>query len=317
MTEIILQTRKVLAAEDGTRKFLFELGDGNRIETVFMQHPYGGSVCVTSQAGCSMGCVFCASGLQKKIRNLLPEEMLEQVFSVQRILKEQNLTHVVVMGTGEPFDNFENVMDFCDKITSQPFLDQYFKVNTFPGRTPEDSFSALAPRRITVSTCGLIPQIYAFAETPKRYNLAISLHAPEDELRGRLMPVNRKYRMEELIRAASDYCEKTRRRVTFEYILLRGINDSDAHAASLARILSGQEGFYVNLIPYNPVEGLPFQGTEKNRTLAFYDVLMKQGIRATLRKERGTDIAAACGQLKALYGRSGKEAGSGTAASSI
>ena len=273
-----------------------------RIETVYMDHPYGGSVCVSSQAGCNMGCAFCASGLRKKKRDLLAKEILAQVFSAARFLEKnagqgKKITHAVVMGTGEPFDNYENVLTFCDKITDPRFLRQYFKVSTLEN-SEDFVFDALAPRHITVSTCGLVPKILEFAKTPKRYHLAISLHAPDDELRNRLMPVNRKYPVSALIEAADAYCRLTKKRVTFEYILLKGINDSYTQAKALGALLSGNENFYVNLIPYNAVSEFGFQGTEKPKALEFYDVLMKSGVKATLRKERGADIKAACGQLR-------------------
>lgn len=285
-----LITTEVQKSEDGTRKFLFKLEDGNVIETVFMQLPYGGSVCVSSQAGCSMGCAFCASGLLKKVRDLSSEEILGQVLSVRKYLNKEEpeaaaITHAVVMGTGEPFDNYSNVLEFCDRI-SDP-------------RLPE----AIAPRHITVSTCGFVPKILKFAETENRYNLAISLHAANDQLRSRLMPINRKYPLSELLGAAEEYCRKTKRRITFEYILLKGINDSMEDAEELSVLLRPSELFYVNLIPYNPVGEFGFQGSEKGTALAFYDVLMRNGVKATLRKERGADISAACGQLRLKAGK--------------
>lgn len=281
----MLETVKVLTSKDGTQKYLFRLHDGNLIETVLMKHPYGNSVCVTSQAGCNMGCAFCASGLLKKERDLTAEEMLLQVQCAQEIFTQSSegsssdrsdrITHVVVMGTGEPFDNYEGVIRFCSLISNE-----------------------VAPRHITVSTCGIVPKIYAFSETEKRYNLAISLHAPDNELRSRLMPVNQKYPLEELIAAAEDYCSRTKRRITFEYLLLAGVNDTEKDALKLASLLKGNESFYVNLIPYNAVSEFGFQGSSKDAALAFYDVLMKNKVKATLRKERGTDISAACGQLR-------------------
>ena len=218
--------------------------------------------------------------------------------------KEQTgLTHVVVMGTGEPFENYEEVIRFCDMVSDEKALKLHPDAE---GRI----LKAIAPRHITVSTCGIIPKIAAFAETKKRYNLAISLHAPDDEIRSRLMPINRKYGIVELIRAAGDYSRKTGRRVTLEYILLDGINDSPDCAEKLALLLKDNKtGFYVNLIPYNSVREFGFRGTEKTKALQFYDILMKNGIRATLRKERGTDIAAACGQLRAARQGQGERNG--------
>lgn len=281
----MLKTEKVLTSKDGTQKYLFRLDDGNQIETVLMKHPYGNSVCVSSQAGCNMGCAFCASGLLKKVRDLTAEEMLLQVQCAQEICTQSlsdsssdssgRITHIVVMGTGEPFDNYEEVLRFCNRISTE-----------------------VAPRHITVSTCGIVPKIRAFSETEKRYNLAISLHAPDNELRSRLMPVNKTYPVEEVIAAADEYCKKTRRRITFEYLLLEGVNDTEKDALKLASLLKDNESFYVNLIPYNAVSEFGFQGSSKDAALSFYDILMKNGVKATLRKERGTDISAACGQLR-------------------
>lgn len=286
-----LQT--IQTSEDGTKKFLTRLDDGNLIETVLMIHPYGNSVCVTSQAGCNMGCAFCASGLLKKVRDLTAEEMLIQVQFAQEILTQSltdsnpngsgSITHIVIMGTGEPFDNYEEVIRFCNLISGEKEL---------------TTLSPVAPRHITVSTCGIIPKIAAFAETEKRFNLAISLHAPNNELRNKLMPVNKKYPLEELIPAAKDYCRKTKRRITFEYLLLDGINDKETDALQLASLLKDSESFYVNLIPYNTVSELGLMGSSKETALSFYDILMKNGVKATLRKERGSDIDAACGQLR-------------------
>lgn len=299
MAELI--TKQMQISQDGTQKFLLQLADGHLIETVLMRHPYGNSVCVTSQAGCSMGCAFCASGLLKKVRNLSAREMLLQVQTAQEALQNDCpasveaappcITHAVVMGTGEPFDNYEEVLSFCD------VLSDFSKE-----RSASFSVPPVAPRHITVSTCGIIPQIYAFAETEKRYQLAISLHAATNELRSRLMPINRKYPLEELLQAAAFYCTATKKRITFEYLLLKGVNDTKKDALTLAHLLSeyaiNADSFYVNLIPFNPVSELGLLGSSKEQALAFYDTLMQCGIKATLRKERGSDITAACGQLR-------------------
>lgn len=278
----MLEILNVQTAEDGTEKFLFRLEDGIGIETVLMSHPYGLSVCVSSQAGCNMGCAFCASGLQRKLRNLSAEEMEEQVRSVLSC-RGIPISHAVVMGTGEPFDNFDQVIRFCDLISDQ--------------RSRKD---AIPPRHITVSTCGIIPGILRFADTEKRYHLAVSLHAPNDRIRDLIMPVNRKYPIRDLLRAAENYSEKTRRRVTFEYLLLKDLNDKEEHAKELADLLHSYPNLqaYVNLIPVNPVPETGFCGSSKETALRFYDILMKNRIRSTLRKERGKDIAAACGQLR-------------------
>lgn len=326
----MIKEKKRQESNDGTVKFLFELADGNRVETVLMRHPYGNSVCVSSQAGCSMGCVFCASGFVKKDRNLKAEEMLDQVMAADVFLKQdktdpapdhgksEKVTHVVVMGTGEPFDNFDEVIRFCDMVSDEKKIENFISCAAADGHGKSTDhqqkikyiMESVVPRHITVSTCGLVPGILKFAETEKRYNLAVSLHAPDDEIRSRLMPVNKKYPIEELIRAGAGYCSITKRRVAFEYLLLKGVNDTDACAEKLARLLldgerlikngkSGQEGrFYVNLIPFNRLAELPYEGSGKDRALAFYDILMKRGVKATLRKERGADIMAACGQLR-------------------
>lgn len=300
----MIQIQTVQTSKDGTQKFLLELKDGNLIETVLMKHPYGNSVCVTSQAGCNMGCAFCASGLTKKVRNLTAEEMLGQVLIANDSLRDTDtqVTHIVVMGTGEPFDNYDEVLRFCDLVSDERKITDFFHeadtLKNVPAKAKITSFKAIAPRHITVSTCGLVPKIYELTQTEKRYNLAISLHAPNNELRNQLMPVNKKYPLEELLPAAADYCKQTNRRITFEYLLLDGINDKEKDAVQLASLLKENDLFYVNLIPYNTVSEFGFQGSSKETALEFYDVLMKTGIKATLRKERGADITAACGQLR-------------------
>ena len=276
-------------SEDGTKKYLLQYEDGIQIETVLMTHAYGNSLCVSSQAGCNMGCMFCASGLLRKVRDLTAKEMLDQFHTVSKDLSEESLiTHVVVMGTGEPFDNYAEVLQFCNLVSDPKTMGETL---------------AVAPRHITVSTSGIIPKILEFASTEKRFNLAVSLHAPTNDLRNRMMPVNRKYPVDELVKSALRYSKQTKRRVAFEYLLLDGINDSKKDALALADLLSfegldSSDYFYVNLIPYNPVREFGLRGSEKETALKFYDVLMKQGIKATLRKEHGQDIAAACGQLR-------------------
>ncbi|MDD3124192.1 MAG: 23S rRNA (adenine(2503)-C(2))-methyltransferase RlmN [Candidatus Izemoplasmatales bacterium] len=262
---------------DGTTKFLFKLVDGYSIETVLMTHDYGLSLCVTSQVGCSMGCTFCASGLKKKTRDLEVSELVSQVTSVEQLLGIK-ITHVVVMGTGEPFDNYDNVMEFIRVINENHGL-------------------AIGQRHITVSTCGIVPRIYQYAKEPIRSNLAISLHASNDDLRTRLMPINKRYPLKEIIQACKVYFEETSRRITFEYILLKGENDSIQHADELSDLLRGLNA-YVNLIPYNVVQEFSHEKTDVSRAMAFYDRLTKRGIIATMRKEQGTDIDAACGQLR-------------------
>ncbi len=293
--DISINARQKFISEDGTEKFLFELADGKLIESVLMKQGFGTSICVSTQAGCSMGCKFCASGLCRKERNLFSEEMLLQVLEAKKE-SASPVTHVVLMGTGEPFDNYDESVRFCDIISSEKLLAG--AMAKLKAGYAQNLFAPVAPRHITVSTCGLVPGILNFIRTNNRYNLAISLHAPNDELRNRLMPVNRKYPLKELVAAVSEYTVSTRRRATFEYILLDGINDNDECAEELASLLKGLDA-YVNLIPFNPVKEFPFHGTGKAKALHFYDILMQNNIRATLRKERGSDIAAACGQLRA------------------
>lgn len=272
-------------ARDGTAKYLFELADGATIETVLMHFSFGESVCVTTQVGCSMGCAFCASGLLKKQRNLTAGEIVGQIMYIQHELDEaeKRVDNVVVMGTGEPFDNYDHVMDFCSVINSDHGL-------------------AIGARHITISTCGIVPKIYEFAAGRYQYNLAVSLHAPNDELRSRLMPVNRVYPLQELMKALRAYSEENHRRLTFEYILLKGINDRDEDARQLASLIKGMNA-YVNLIPYNQVDENGYQPTEEKQILRFYDAVMKQGVKATLRTTHGDDIDAACGQLRAKHER--------------
>lgn len=270
--EIIRQT-----SEDGTVKFLFSLHDGFAIESVLMTHEYGLSLCVTSQVGCSMGCTFCASGLKKRTRNLEVFELVSQILTVEHLLQVK-ISHVVVMGTGEPFDNYDNVINFIKIINDKMGL-------------------AIGQRHITVSTCGIVPRIYQYAEEPIRSNLAISLHAPNDALRTSLMPINKRYPLAEVIEACKVYFEKTSRRVTFEYILLGGVNDSISQADELSDLLRGLNA-YVNLIPYNPVSEFDHQKTDSETASRFFDRLIKRGIVATLRREQGGDIDAACGQLR-------------------
>ena len=275
-------------ARDLTAKYLFELSDGMTIETVLMHFNFGKSVCVSSQVGCNMGCTFCASGLLKKQRDLTAGEMTAQIMYIQRELEQEGhrVDNVVVMGTGEPFDNYDNVMDFCKTINSDHGL-------------------AIGARHITISTCGIVPKIRAFAQEHLQYNLAISLHAPNDELRRQLMPVAHAYPMGELMKALDDYSVENHRRLTFEYILLKGVNDSDAQAVELADLIRGKNA-YVNLIPYNEVDENGYHTTDDRTALHFYDILMKHGVKATLRTKHGEDIDAACGQLRARHERADK-----------
>jgi len=262
---------------DGTIKYLFVLEDGYLIESVLMRHEYGLSLCVTSQVGCNMGCSFCASGLKKKTRNLEAHELVNQVVSVERDI-DQKITHIVVMGIGEPFDNYDHVMNFVRIINHAKGL-------------------AIGQRHITISTCGIVPRIYDFAKEPIRPNLAVSLHAPNDALRTQIMKINKRYPLKDIIEALKVYFEQTSRRITFEYILLHGVNDSVELADELSDLIRGLNA-YVNLIPYNPVTEFAYQATDPKRASQFYDRLMKRGIAVTLRREQGKDIDAACGQLR-------------------
>ncbi|MBO0998216.1 23S rRNA (adenine(2503)-C(2))-methyltransferase RlmN [Bacillus sp. SD075] len=270
---------------DGTIKFLFKLQDGNLIETVMMRHKYGISVCVTTQVGCNIGCSFCASGLLAKSRDLSSGEIVEQIMNVQlhldKLEQEDVVSHVVVMGIGEPFDNFENMIDFLKVLIDHKGL-------------------AIAARRITVSTSGLAKKIYEFTDTQLQVNLAISLHAPNNELRTRIMKINRGIPIEKLMKSLDYYLEKTNRRITIEYILLKDVNDHQEEAEQLANLLDDKKHrLYVNLIPYNPVdEHSQYQRSEKESVLSFYDTLKKRGVNCKIRQEHGTDIDAACGQLR-------------------
>ena len=260
------------------KKYLFELLDGNRIESVLMYHNYGISLCVSSQVGCNMGCAFCESGRLKKVRNLETYEMVEQLLLIEADLNIR-ITHIVIMGIGEPFDNYDNVMNFIRIVTSNKGID-------------------LGSRHITVSTCGLIPGIEKFMNDFNQVNLAISLHAPNDTIRNKIMPISKVYKIEDLINVSKKYVEKTNRRITFEYIMLEGINDSLANAKELANLLKNIN-CYVNLIPYNETENIAFKRTKKVQILAFYDILKKNGINVTIRREFGGNVDAACGQLRA------------------
>ncbi len=271
---------KKQVASDGTTKFLFQTKDGALLESVMMIFDYGKSVCVSSQVGCNMGCAFCASGLTKKKRDLTSGEMVAQVLYVQKELDKDNdrLSHIVVMGTGEPFDNYENVMNFLATVN-------------------HDRGLGIGSRHITISTCGVVPRIYEFANEHTQYNLAVSLHAPNNELRDALMPINHAYKIEELMEALDYYSKENNRRLTFEYILLKDVNDKPVHAKQLAKLLKGKNA-YINLIPYNSVDEKTFKSVTHEQAMVFYDYLMKNNVRCTIRKEHGSDIDAACGQLR-------------------
>ncbi|MGY3778974.1 23S rRNA (adenine(2503)-C(2))-methyltransferase RlmN [Isobaculum melis] len=280
-----LEQKIVQESADGTIKYLFELYDGNLIETVLMRHEYGLSVCVTTQVGCNIGCTFCASGLLKKQRDLSAGEIVSQIMQVQHYLDEKDegdrVSHIVVMGIGEPFDNYDHVMSFLKIVNHAKGL-------------------AIGARHITVSTSGLAPKIKEFAENGLQVNLAISLHAPNNEIRTSIMRINRSFPIEKLMEAVDYYLEKTNRRITFEYIMLRGVNDQKEQALELAALLANKRHLaYVNLIPYNSVsEHDQYSRSKKADVQAFHDTLKKKGINSVIRKEQGSDIDAACGQLR-------------------
>lgn len=267
-------------SSDGTRKYLLQLDDQSMVETVLMVQPYGHSVCISSQIGCNMGCAFCASGLIKKSRDVRADEMVRQLLHVQKDLdlEEKRVSHMVVMGIGEPFDNYDHVMNTIRILN-------------------HDLGLAIGSRHMTVSTCGIPSGIRKFAKEPFQVNLAISLHAPNDELRSSIMPINRAFPLKELMSAMDDYFKVSNRKVTYEYILLKDVNDSVAHAKQLAGLIKGQH-VYVNLIPYNKVEEQPFEQVSPKQAQLFFETLKKAGITATLRMEHGADIDAACGQLR-------------------
>lgn len=260
-----------------TKKYLFKLLDGEFIEAVVMEHDYGTSICVSSEVGCNMACKFCESGRQKKIRNLEAYEIVEQILAIEQDLQKR-LSSVVIMGIGEPLDNYENIIKFI-KIINDP------------------KGIAIGARHITLSTCGLVPKIYELSKLPIQINLAISLHASNNALRDKLMPVNKVYNIDNLLQAIKDYLQATSRRVTIEYVMLDNVNDSKANALELADLFKGMN-IYVNLIPYNETNHLEFKRSSKNKILAFYDTLKKSNINCTIRREFGSNIDAACGQLR-------------------
>ena len=264
--------------DDLVKKYLFELNDGERIESVVMFHDYGISVCVSSQVGCNMSCAFCESGRLKKRRNLEAYEIVQQILLIEEDIGKR-ISHVVVMGIGEPFDNYDNVMRFVKIINDGKGID-------------------IGSRHITISTCGIVPKIYEFMNEEGQVNLAISLHAPNDDIRNKIMPISRRYKLDELMNAIREYISVTNRRVTFEYIMLDNVNDSDKCAMELSKLLKGIN-CYVNLIPYNETENISFKRSKSMQIMKFYDILKKNSINVTIRKEFGSKVDAACGQLRA------------------
>lgn len=268
-------------SKDGTIKFLFQLQDGYSIETVLMRHDYGNSICVTTQVGCRIGCTFCASTLGGLKRHLMAGEIVEQVVKVQQQLDEteERVSSIVIMGIGEPFDNYDAMMNFL-KIMN------------------DDKGLNIGARHITVSTSGIVPKIYEFADEGMQINFAVSLHAPNQEARQKLMPIARAYKLEELMEAVKYYTKKTGRRVTFEYGLMSGQNDTEEVAMELAKLIKNIK-CHVNLIPINYVPERDYIRTSRSKIFAFERTLKEQGINVTIRREQGADIAAACGQLRA------------------
>ncbi len=280
-----LTVQKRLESKDGTNKFLYGLHDGCRIETVFMKYRFGDSVCVSSQAGCRMKCAFCASGMDGLERDLSPSEMVLQVTETEKLCcgKDGRISRVVLMGTGEPFDNYENVVKAVRLLH-------------------HESGHGTGWRNITVSTCGIVPAIDRFAEDLPQVNLAVSLHAPNDRIRRELMPAAAGYPMEELIGACRRYTERTHRRVTFEYAVIEGVNDSRENMDELCRLLRGLN-CHVNLIPLNRVRGSSLSGTSRERAVRLSGYLESWGIPATVRRTTGSDIEASCGQLRLRRGQ--------------
>ena len=271
-----IKIEQVLEGKD-VKKFLFRLLDGEKIEAVLMEHDYGLSVCVSSQVGCNMGCKFCESGRLKKVRNLETYEIVEQILLIQKYINKR-INSIVMMGIGEPFDNYDNIVNFI-KIVNDP------------------KGLAIGSRHITVSTCGLIPKIKEFSNLELQVNLAISLHGATNEVRNKIMPVNKVYNIEALIDTIKEYIAKTNRRVTIEYVMLNMINDTENDAINLANLLKGLN-VYVNLIPYNETKNIGFKKSSKDRIDKFFNILNSRKINVTVRREFGGNIKAACGQLR-------------------
>lgn len=269
--------KKQVSRIDGTVKYLFRLDDGEYIESVVMRYHHGDTICISTQVGCKMGCTFCATGKSGYARDLSASEMIAQIESAQKDL-DLRVSNVVLMGMGEPFDNYDNVIRFLTTVSSERSLN-------------------IGMRHITISTCGIVPRIYTFADLQLQCGLSISLHAPTDELRSRTMPVNRRWPIAELMDACRYYVGRTNRRITFEYALISGVNDSDLHARLLADLLAGLL-CHVNLIPVNSVTGSGYIKSSVIRQQAFVHILSERGINATVRRTLGSDIDASCGQLK-------------------
>lgn len=274
--------QKRLSERDGTAKFLFSLEDENLVEGVLMRYHYGNTVCLSTQVGCRMGCAFCASTLEGKVRDLHAGEMLGQIAAIEKDEPHEDghraVTNLVLMGSGEPLDNFENVVRFLCLVSSPDGMN-------------------ISPRNISVSTCGIVPKIYEFMEKAPHVTLSVSLHAHDDETRNRIMPINRAYPIAELLKAARAYADGTGRRVVFEYALISGVNASEQDAVALAKRLRGMR-CHVNLIPLNPVPERNLSGATRQQAQQFAAWLEREHISATVRREMGTDIEGACGQLR-------------------
>ena len=272
--------RKQQSQKDGTIKYLWRLSDGNCVETVLMRYHYGNTVCISTEVGCAMGCAFCASTLGGLVRRLEPHEMLDQVLFTQ-IDSGLPVSHIVLMGIGEPLDNFDNVLRFLELVNSPDGMN-------------------ISMRHISLSTCGLVPRIRQLAEEDLQLTLSVSLHAPTDAVRSTIMPVNKAYPVSELMAACRDYCQKTGRRISFEYAMIRGVNDSLEQAQALAALLQGMLA-HVNLIPLNDVAESPLKPSTRQQVAAFQQALTEKGITATVRRTLGSDIDASCGQLRRKY----------------
>lgn len=277
----IIEVRQ--SKKDETKKFLYKLDDGNIVEGVLMSYSYGNTLCISSQVGCRMGCAFCASTLNGRVRDLTAGEMLSEVTSVERLIPpsgnlKRTVTNIVMMGCGEPLDNYDNTIRFLKRATADDGL-------------------GISPRNISVSTCGLVPKIYSFIDDAPHITLCISLHAPNDELRRKTMPIANSYSLSELIPAAKHYADVTGRRVIFEYALIEGVNSSDEDARELSRLLRGIN-CHVNLIPLNSVKERSLNGVTRQKAAEFAKLLEKLHVSATVRRELGTDIDGACGQLR-------------------
>lgn len=274
--------RKQESAKDGTIKYLWQLQDGNCVETVLMRYRYGSTVCISTEVGCGMGCAFCASTIGGLVRRLEPYEMLDEVLFTQ-VDSGQTVSHVVLMGIGEPLDNFDNVMRFLELVNSPEGMN-------------------ISMRHISLSTCGLVPKIDALAQRKLQLSLAISLHGPNDEIRGRLMPVNRAYPMDQLLAACRRYYAATSRRIHFEYAMIDGVNDSEDNAKELLQRLKGLPA-HVNMIPLNHVEESPLKPSSRTAVAKFQKILEAGGVTATVRRTLGGDIDASCGQLRRKYNK--------------